>query len=195
VDIAKAVSEIGDFADPVRKAIGRRGDMALAPFYRTIWIDEELSAVTNPEILKALDAPYLRAPNDKGNQDWNINSERWPGVNALDMSAVRAWREWVPKARDTAKQLLRDETDLEKLCRDATERFRKLSERRFAQLQVRIQHADPYAAKEASALLTREKLIAKALYAAIREPRISLGTALAVFVSPHPVPALGSAHE
>lgn len=194
VDIAKALREIGDHADSVRKAIGRRGDMALAPFYKTIWVDEELSVVTNADILEVLEASYQRAPSDGSHQDWNINSDRWPSVNGLDMPVVKAWRQWIPEARDMAKQLLRKETALEQLCREAIERSRESDEGRFAQLRARIQHADPDTAEETSALLAREELIAKSLYAAIREPRITLGTALAVFVSPHALPGLGSAH-
>jgi ATP-dependent helicase HepA len=194
VDIAKALPEVGDPADSVSKAISRRGDMALAPFYKTIWVDEELSVVTNADILEVLEAPYQRAPNDGSHQDWNINSERWPSVNKLDMSVVKAWRQWIPEARDVAEQLLRKETALEQLCRQAIERSRESDEGRFAQLRVRIQHADPDIANETSALLASEELIAKSLYAAIREPRITLGTALAVFVSPHALSGLGSPH-
>lgn len=194
VDIAKALRQIGDHADSVRKAIGRRGDMALAPFYKTIWVDEELSVVTNGDILKVLEAPYRRAPNDDNHQDWNINSERWPFINRLDMPVVNAWRQWIPEARGMAEQLLRKETALEQLCREAIERSRELDEGRFAQLRVRAQHADPDTARETSALLAREERIAKALYAAIREPRITLGTMLAVFVSPYALPGLASGH-
>lgn len=194
VDIAKALREIGDHADSVRKAISRRGDMALAPFYKTIWVDEELSVVTNADVLKVLEAPYQRAPNEGSYQDWNINSNRWPSVNGLDMPVVKAWRQWIPEARDVAEQLLRKETGLEQLCREAIERFRESDEGRFAQLRVRIQHADPETAREITALLAREERIAKSLYAAIREPHITLGTVLAVFVSPYALPGLASAH-
>lgn len=194
VDIAKALREIGDHADSVRKAISRRGDMALAPFYKTIWVDEELSVVTSADVLEVLEAPYQRAPNEGNHQDWNINSDRWPSVNGLDMPVVKAWRQWIPEARDVAEQLLRKETALEQLCQEAIERFRESDEGRFAQLRVRIQHADPETAREITALLAREERIAKSLYTAIREPRITLGTVLAVFVSPYALPGLASAH-
>lgn len=194
VDIAKALREIGDHADSMRKAIGRRGDMALTPFYKTIWVDEELSMVTNADVLEILEASYQRAPNDSSHQDWNINSDRWPSVNGLDMPVVKSWREWIPEARDMAERLLRKETALEQLCREAIERFQESNEGRFAQLRVRIQHADPDTAKETTALLASEERISESLYAAIREPRITLGTVLAVFVSPYALPGLTSAH-
>src|SRR5690606_27324055 len=115
---------------------------------------------------------------------WNINSDRWHSVNGLDKPVVRAWRQWIPETRDIAEQLLRKETALEQLCREAIERLRESDEGRFAQLRARMQHADPDTANEASALLAREERIARSLYAAIREPRVTLGTVLAVFVSP-----------
>lgn len=194
VDTEKALHEIGDHDDSVRKAIGRRGDMALPPFFKTIWVDEELSVVTNADLVEVLEAPYQRAPNDGSHQDWNINSDRWPSVNGLDMPVVKAWRQWIPAARDMAEKLLRKETALEQLCQEAIETFRESDEGRFAQLRVRIQHADPETAREITALLAREERIAKSLYAAIREPRITLGTVLAVFVSPYALPGLASAH-
>ena len=193
--------------------------MAFPPFYETIWIDEKLSVVKDVEILEGLEAPYQRAPNDGRHQDWNINSERWPSVSGLDMPVTKVWREWIPEVRDMAEQLLRKETALEDLCRDAIERSRESDEVRFAQLRARLHHAelesanetsallarfaqlrspthyaDPESANETSSLLAREERIAKSLHAAIREPRITLGTVLAVFVSPHPLPGLGSAH-
>lgn len=194
VDIARALSEIGDHADSVRKAISRRGDMAFSPFYKTIWVDEELSVVDNADVLEILEAPYQRAPNEGCHQDWNINLDRWPSVNGLDMPAVKAWRQWIPEARDIAEQLLRRETALEQLCQEAIERLWESDEGRFAQLRARIQHADRDTAEETSELLAREERIAKSLYAAIREPRITLGTVLAIFVSPYALPELGSAH-
>lgn len=190
-DIPKALRQVGEHTDSVlRKAIGRRGDMALAPFYKTVWVDEELSVVTDADLLELLEAPYKRAPSDGGYQDWNINSERWLSVNGLDMPVVKAWRKRISEARDTAEQLLRKETDLEQLSRESIERARAANEGRFAQLRARIQHAGLGVAEETSTLLAREELIAESLYTAIREPRITLGTVVAVFVSPYALPGL-----
>ena len=194
-DIAKALRELDEHPDSILiKAIGRRGDMALAPFYKTIWVDEKLSVVESAELLEVLEALYQRAPSDGSHQDWNINSERWPSINGLDLPVVKAWRQWIPEARGIAEQLLRKETALEQLCQDSTERTREADARRFAQLQARIQHANPDTAKETTALLAREKLIAKSLCTAILEPRITLGTVIAVFVSPHALPGLASTY-
>jgi len=150
--------------------------------------------VTNADILEVLEAPYQRAPNDGSYQDWNINPDRWPSVNGLDMPVVKAWRQWIPEAREIAEQLLRKETALEQLCREAVERSRESDEGRFAQLLARIQHADPDTAKDTSALLAREERMAKSLYAAIREPRITLETVIAVFVSSHPLTTTVATH-
>lgn len=194
-DVDKALSEVGENADSVlRRAISRRGDMALAPFYKTVWIDEELSVVTNDDLLAMLEAPYQRAPSDGAYQDWNINSERWPSINGLDIPVVNAWRQWIPETRDIAEQLLRKETALEELCRESIERTREADEGRFAQLRARIRHADPHTAAETEALLAKEQRISEALYTAIREPRITLGTVIAVFISPHTLHGLGSTH-
>jgi ATP-dependent helicase HepA len=187
VDIDRALDEIGEHNDSLRKAISRRGDMALPPFYKTIWVNEELSPVIDTETLEVLEAPYQRAPSDGSHQDWNINSERWPSVIGLKIPVVKDWRQWTPKARDMAEQLLGKETALEQLCQAAIERSRESDEGRFAQLRARIQHSDLDTAKETTVLLAREERIAKSLYAAIRQPHVTLGTVIAVFVSPYPL--------
>jgi ATP-dependent helicase HepA len=169
--------------------------MALSPFYKTIWLNQDLSVVNDPNVLSLLESPYLRAPQDGGYQDWNLNSRRWSIVNNLKIPAVEAWRHWIPQARETAETLLRDESDLDELCREAIERATTTDEGRFAQLRARVQHSDPETAAETEAVLARERRIAEVLYGAIREPRITLETVAAVFISPHPLPQTVSSHD
>ena len=194
-DSSKALSVSGKSADPVlKKALERRGDMALAPFYKTIWIDESLSVVTNRNLLDLLEDSYRRAPCDGIYQDWNISSKRWPVVNRLGIPAVNVWHQWIPQARRAAEQLLRDETALEKLCQASVERAREADESRFAQLRARILHADPAMAEVTRSLLAQEQQLSEAIYVAIQKPRITLATILAVFVSPDPLLRIDDAH-
>ena len=167
--------------------------MALAPFYKTVWVDEALSLVKNPDVLELLGHPYQRAPNDGAHQDWNINSERWHLVDRLGLAAVDVWSQWIPQAREAAKEFLRNETDLERLCQESVKRARQADEGRFAQLRSRMRYTDGATAEATGVLLAGEQALSKALYAAIREPRITLDTVVAAFVSPHPLPGITAA--
>lgn len=190
-DISRALSQLDEAADPaLGKALQRRGDMALAPFYKTLWIDEQMSVVKDPRVLELLNRPYRRAPTDGTHQDWNLNSERWSLVESLGLPVMASWREWVPRARAAAEQLLRSGTDLERLCQESVDVARVADERRFAQLRARIRYGETASATTSTALLNHEAQISNALYAALQEPRITLGTIVAVFVSPYGLPQL-----
>ena len=194
-DSSNAVSVSGKSDHPMlKKALERRGDMALAPFYKTIWVDESLSKVTNPNLLDLLEDSYRRAPSDSIYQDWNISSEHWPVVSSLEIPSVNVWHQWIPQAREAAEQLLRDETALEKLCQESVEHAREVDEIRFAQLRARLLHEDPAMAEVTRSLLVQEQQLSEAIYMAIRKPRISLATILAVFVSPNPLFRIDDAH-
>lgn len=194
-DVAAAIGAMGGTADSgLATALSRRGDMALPPFYKTIWLDDELSAVTGPDLVEVLEAPYLKAPSDGSYQDWNINSGRWPLVKELRMLVTEDWRQWIPQARAKAEQLLRDETDLDLVSQRSIERAQEADEARFAQLRARIHYADSATSDATTALLAKEERVSEALYAAMREPRITLGTVVAVFVSPHPLTRTVSSH-
>ena len=194
-DISVALSVGEKSTDPtLQAAFERRGDMALAPFYRTIWLDEELSVVGNPDLLELLEAPYQKTPGDAAHRDWNLNSQRWPWVNGLGLPVINAWRQWIPEARKAAERSLRDETGLEQRCQEAIAHAREVDEGRFAQLRTRIRYAEPITAEETRAVLAAEEQISEALYAAIRKPRITLSTVAAVFVSPHALSRLVAEH-
>ena len=187
-DINRVLAAAGE-ADglALRKALARRGDMALAPFYHTVWIDEGLSLVTDRALLDLLEAPYQRETGDFPYRDWNLNPQRWPIVASLGLPAVDAWRQWVPQARAAAEVILRRESGLEELCDQAIERARVIDQGRFAQLRARLQVATGADAEATAALLAREERIANGLYEGIRAPRVTLGTVVAVFLSAHPL--------
>ena len=194
-DVSKALqlSENSTYSD-LKRTLERRGDMVLAPFYKSVWLDEEVTRVNNPELLKILRYSYRRAPNDGAHQDWNINSERWPLVEALGLASVDVWHKWIPRAYESAEMILRTETDLNRLCQESIKRARQVEVSRMAQLQSRIRYGDAVTADATRILLANEERFSNAIYAAVREPRITLGTVVAVFVSPHPLTAFGAAH-
>ena len=178
--------------DPaVKRALERRGDMAFSPFYKTVWVDDSLSLVSKPNILELLEDPYRRSPSEGAYEDWNLNAERWPIVQRIRLPAVDIWHNWIPQARKAAEEYLRKETNLQQLCEEAVVAARQADEARFAQLRIRGRYADEYTAEAARVLLVSEEALSQSLYAAIREPSVTLGTVAAVFLSPHSLPSDG----
>ena len=176
--------DIGDDIS-LRKALLRRGDMVLPPFYKTIWLDEFLNVVTDSDTRAILEGPYQKQKGEGGYQDFNLNSDRWALVHQMNLPVVEAWREWVPEACTVAATKLREETDLDRVCELAVERCNALNQGRFAQLEARIRGSDVKTALEAERLLVREKAFAETLNSALKAPKVTLGTLCAVFVSPH----------
>ena len=194
-DAIKALSESALSVNPnVLKAVSRRADMFFPPFYKTIWLNEEASPLTDPELLKMVEAPYRRAPDKGAYQDWNVNAERWPVVKGLGISAVDVWSQWIPEARRSAEYWLREETSLEEVSKQSISRAKEVAENRFAQLRARLRQGDDEGAEAVRNLLENEQRIAEALESAILRPRITVGTIMAVFLSPHPLAEFEAVH-
>jgi hypothetical protein len=115
-------------------------------------------------------------------------------MDRLGIPSIGIWRQWIPQAREAAEQLLREKTDLDTLCQQAIERAKEADEARFAQLRARMRYADPVSSEATATLLEKEERVSRALYAGVQAPRITLGTILAVFVSPHPLVRAGATH-
>lgn len=173
--------------DTCQKALSRRGDMAFPPFYRTIWLDEELAVVTNKETLSILEAPYQKFQEERQYRDWNLSSERWASLRNMDIPVLESWGEWVAQARDRAESRLRTETDLGQLCEDAIHSAQTLNQGRFSQLEARMRGGDPNSFSETEALLEYERQLSESLYSALRFPLITLGTVSATFLAPRPL--------
>jgi ATP-dependent helicase HepA len=93
-------------------AIRRRGDMALAPFFHTIWLDGELCQVDHPGLLARLTVPYRPEALDQGGRDYNLNPQRWRNLVRLDLPALADWTELCRAARLSAETWLRRRPEL-----------------------------------------------------------------------------------
>lgn len=184
---AEAFSSVGGTFDTCEKTLLRRGDMAFPPFYKTIWLNEELALVTDKETLSVLEAPYRKFQEKGQYRDWNLNPERWTSLLNMDIPVLESWDEWVTQARDRAEKRLRAETDIEQLCEDAIRRAQTLDQGRFSQLEARMRGGDPSSFSETENLLERERQLSEGIYSALRFPKITLGTISTTFLSPRPL--------
>ena len=187
-DIDEALRIANEADEPtLRNALTRRGDLALAPFYHRVWIDETLSQVTDPVLLDCLNGTYMKAEYCNAYRDWNLNQERWRIVEALDLPVMGAWRQWLPHAREAAIAILHHERDMTSLCEQNVARAKQADQGRFAQLRARGKGGVSGDAEATAILLEREERIARGLYAGMQAPRITLTTVVAVFISAQPI--------
>lgn len=163
-----------------RAAVRRRGDMALAPFYRSIWLDRELNPVQDEALLAHLGRPYNVKPDRTGAFDLNLNPKRWQHLLQLQLPELSYWRELCGKARSVAEDVLRADLELIASLNRAEHRAVRVDQGRLGQLRARARTATIEG--ENDELAFEEELAAK-LRAGVRVPRVRLDTIGAVFIS------------
>ena len=163
-------------------AVRRRGDMALAPFYRSVWLDRELAPVRDEELVARLSRPYSVEPGRGGAVDLNLNARRWQRLLRLQLPELTYWAELCGKARVTAETTLRSDPDLIASLGEAGRRAARVDQGRLGQLRARTR-AGAGAHEAESVELAFEEQLAAALRADISAPRVRLDTIGAVFIS------------
>ncbi len=182
-DVALAMSVLAAYdrdTSAARAAVGRRGDMALAPFHRSIWLNRELNLVDDGALLARLGRPYSVRPDHSGAVDFNLNSRRWQRLLKLQLPELAYWRELCGRARSVAEDALRADPELIASLSQAEQRAVRVDQGRLGQLRVRARAAT---AQEESAELMFEEKLAAALRSGINVPRVRLDTIGAVFIS------------
>ena len=179
-EAAEILQEFGRMANAADAAIRRRGDMALPPFHRSVWLDRELTAVTEEALLSKLARPYSVEPDQNGSVDLNLNARRWKRTLQLPIPELDFWSELTMKARLSAEDTLRIDPSLVENLTTAEQRALQVDLGRIGQLRARAQAgADP---RDGSDLAFEERLTA-ALRNGIRTPSLRVDTVGAVFLS------------
>lgn len=177
-EAASVLREHGHDTDAAAAAIRRRGDMALPPFYRSLWLDRQLALVTDPTLLARLSRPYSVEPKRDGALDLNLNSRRWQSVLRLPLPEIGYWSELCGKARAAAETALFNDPDLIDSLAKAEQHALRVDRGRIEQLRARAS-AD---AGDSCDLIFEEQLAA-ALTNGICTPSVRVDTVGAVFVS------------
>jgi ATP-dependent helicase HepA len=164
-------------------AIRRRGDMALAPSFHTLWLDGELRPVDDPVLLARLATPYRADAVDQGGRDYNLNPQRWRNLSRLDVSALADWTELCRAARRIAEDSLRRRPALTQDLEAAARGAAAVDYGRLAQLRTRAERTG-YASEQAECRLEQD--LSEVLLAGIRQPLIRLDGVLAAFLSGEP---------
>lgn len=177
-DAARTLGEFGRHTSAAGAAIRRRGDMALPPFYRSLWLDRELALVTNQALLTLLTRRYRVEPDQSGALDLNLNPQRWQRLLQLRLPELAHWSGLCLKAREAAENALRGDADLIDSIAKAEQRAVRVDQRRLGQLRARAR----VSTGDDTELVFEEQLAA-ALRKGIRVPQIRIDTIGAIFVS------------
>jgi len=170
----------GRWTPAAAAAVARRGDMALAPSFHTLWLDVELCEVVQADRLAMLAAPYRHEAVDGAGRDYNLNPLRWRNLARLELPALADWGELCRAARRNAEEGLRRRPVLTKDL-DAAARVTAAADYgRLAQLRTRAVRTGEAAE---STEVTVETALSEALLAGVRQPVIRLDGILAVFLS------------
>ncbi len=162
-------------------SLGRRGDMALAPSFHTLWLDAERRIVTDATLLAMLERPYRVDASDQGGRDFNLNPKRWTALKTLGAPHLDQWSDLCAEARISAEQHLRSLSALNEDLEAAARRAEMMDAGRLGLLQARTARAG--AASEADERdLHLERALSEQLIAGIRTPRVSLDAVCACFV-------------
>lgn len=183
VDVAGAMNALcghGSETSAARAAIRRRGDMALPPFHRSLWLDRELAPVTDEMLLSRLARPYAVEPDQGGALDLNLNTRRWQRVLQLGLPELGFWSDLCGKARLTAESALRGDRDLIDSLAKAQQRALRVDLGRIGQLRARARAEGD---AEGDSAIAFEERLAVALREGIRVPSVRVDTVGAVFLS------------
>jgi ATP-dependent helicase HepA len=172
--------ERGQGTSAVRAAIQRRGDMALPPFHRSIWLDRELVPVNDHALLARLSRPYAVEPDRTGAIDLNLNARRWQRLMQMPVPELGYWQDLCKKARVAAEDALRTDPSLVDSLVKAEQRSLRVDLGRAGQLRARARAAGN---EQDEADLAFEECLAAAIRDGLRMPRIRVDTVGAVFLS------------
>ena len=160
-------------------AIRRRSDMALPPFFQTIWLDQELAQVQEAATLQFLGLAHRPEAVGLGGRDFNLNPRRWQLLAGLEMPQLGHWAELCHEARGRAEETLRALPSIIGNLEAAIRRASVADYGRLAQLRARAQRVS--VADEIEWKL--EEALSASLMRGIRDPRVRVDAIVACFLS------------
>lgn len=168
----------GHLTSSALSSLGRRADMALAPFFHTVWLDGEFQEVTDPALLACLSKPYAIEASDQGGRDFNLNPKRWRILQEMRLPYLEEWAEVCRRARVRAEECLRTLPNLNQGLDEAARRAETADAARLGLLRARAHRSGASDQRD----LDLERALSEQLISGIRSPRVSLDAVTASFI-------------
>lgn len=112
-DVRAAIAVLGHEA-----AVRRRADSAFPPFWRRIWLSQDMQIVTDSTTLGWLNRPYEKPPRGT---DVNLSAKRASALHALFGGRAR-FGQVATECQESARRELAESSELDEICRRAVER-------------------------------------------------------------------------
>ena len=187
VDLDPALDVVRERSLPHLKtfsqALRRQGDIVLPPLYHSVWLDADFEIPGARLVEKYLELPYSKHPRRDGTWDRNLNHHRWEGVWGLNLPVLKGWGEVCTAARGAAVALFREATNLDEKLRHVLADMASYDEVYFSQRRSRLSLLADNEREVEERELETEMILREALSRGIAEPRISLDSVGAVFLS------------
>ena len=170
--------------EEARSALGpslrRRADEAFPPIHRVVWLDRDFEPPSEDAQAVLHDVYEFDRAAD-GRRDVNISARLWPQVDAL--LGIADWASLCREAHKVARERLRVDADLDRLCVERAGRVGGRNHRIAAQFQSRLSRPNAIGQASDEISYRLEAAIGDGLRQAVRSPRIRLDTVGAVVVS------------
>lgn len=164
-------------------AIRREADAMMSPLCVGIWLDSNHMLVSEASLLQLLGTPFRTAAAFGGDGDYDLNEERWRGVETLE--PLRDWGPRLRRAREVAYSAIRNLPSIvqhlkqsQELAIESLDRFERQMESRLSVLPEamavgeRLQFSQEVAWKRAlSSALTEPKFILDAVGVVVLDRR------------------------
>lgn len=177
----------GQLTESGLSSLRRRGDMALAPSFHTLWLDAELRPVTTAALLSGLEMPYRPSASDQGGRDFNLNPKRWRLLKATGLPQLDHWSDLCGAAREAAEERLRSLPAFNESLDAAARRAETADAGRLGLLQARAARSGSNTNDERE--LHLERALSEQLIAGVRTPRVTLDAVSACFLGSDPAVA------
>lgn len=112
-DVRAAIAVLGHEA-----AVWRRADSAFPPFWRRIWLSQDMRMVTDSTTLGWLNRPYEKPPRGT---DVNLSAKRAGALHAL-FGGRSGFGQAATECQESARRELAESSELDEICRRAVER-------------------------------------------------------------------------
>nr|WP_284760363.1 protein DpdE [Agrobacterium sp. fls2-241-TYG-188a] len=172
------LAKYGKAGSAAQSALRRRGDIALAPAFSSIWLDSTFAEVTNQSLRDVLQRPY-QPTKGTSHYDINVNPYRWPRLERFGIDELTHWADFCSKSRAAAEAHLRANRDFIERLRLAERSAAEIDYRRLSQLETRSRRA----LTNDKNSLAFERDLAAAMIEGIKRPHIRLETIGAVFLT------------
>lgn len=162
------------------ESIRRLADWLFPPFALTLWLDQDLKAVSNSARLAVLTEEYSKKRPD-GGRDFNLNAERWA---VIEPHFGRGdWSKRVTAARKAADKLLRGSDEWTGRIDERLSAAKRDAAERDAQTASRLAFLSGKQRTEERSRTSVEKAMFAALIEGIQKPSVRLDSTAAVFLA------------